>query len=596
MTKLQAKKNVADSNSLLTIPANAGRAIIQAGSVIACPLLGSDQFVAYCRERGLSIDRDRLLRLERLGLFAPVFRVRTPQKDAQPFHIPVRKDNNWFSKRWAWDTTGIPARYDVPDHQDRTQEGYYSVFQIDYLHLVLQQVSIHVQLDFYLDRNKDECIDWLTKGSNWMECANESLVRLRTHEYRRSVSLLCQYISNRYYPKTQGDQRTIQVGGSSFSDQWISVHGLDWNWHEEVRGWNPQMVEHLFDLTPEKLRHAYDGLAVAQEHCDPLERWYQLTQFVSVHERARLKGDALRAETLRSGAHMLRLLYKDLYGEELPHPNEVSGTIITHMPELAIRQDARHYLEFVVNRFGLNPQPKLALIVEGQSEDVAVRKILEEYFGTHPGIYGIEIIVLGGVDKATGTKEDRFRAILRLVDYLHHHQTITFLILDNENYAQKLKQAAREAKSIHSDQRYITRPEYIRIWRDAFEFDNFSCSEIAAAMSELAQGHASFTSAEVAACKANSNPGSHLGKLYHQKTHYDLQKIRLSAKLVERMLSPDSRRKTENRPIIQVLTRVARLAAQNPLPTMHEIWKTNQASKYLGKKRKLATAKMRNGM
>ena len=588
MTKLQAKKNAADSDNLLTIPVNAGRAIVEIGAVIACPLLGSDRFVAYCRERGLSIDRDRLLRLERLGLFAPVFRVRTPQKDAQPFYIPMRKGNNWFSKRWAWDTTGIPSCYEVPDHQDRTQEGYYSIFQIDYLHVVLQQMTLHVQLDSYLDRNKENGIDWLKKGESWMENAEGSLERLRTHEYRRSRALLCQYISNCYYPKTQGDQRTIQVGGGSFSDQWISVNGLDWNWYEEVRGWNPQTVEHLFDLTPEKLRHAYDGLAVAQEHCDPLEHWYQLTQFVSVRERARLKGDALRAETLRSGAHMLRLLHKDLYGEELPHPNEVTGMIFTHMPELVIRQDARRYLEFVVNRFGLNPQPRLALIVEGESEDVAVRKIFEEYFGTHPGIYGIEIIVLGSVDTATGSKrEDRFRAILRLIDYLHHHQTITFIILDNENYAKKLKQEARKAKSIHSDQRHITRPEYIRIWKDAFEFDNFTCTEIAVAMSELAQGYATFTSAEVTACKTNPNPGSCLQKLYEEKAHYGLQKIRLSKNLVEHMMSPGSRRKIENRPIIQVLKRVAQLAAQNPLPTMLEIWEKNQASKYLGKKRKL---------
>lgn len=584
---LQVKKKVTDPDNLLTIPVNAGRAIIQAGAVIACPLLGTDRFVTYCCERGLSIDQERLVRLERLGLFAPIFRVRTPKKDAQPFHIPVRNGNNWFSKRWAWDTAGIPTCYEVPNHQDRTQEGYYSIFQVDYLHVVLQEMTLQLQLDSYLDRNKEEGIDWPKNGGSWMRYAERSLESLRTHEYRRSRSLLCQYISNRYYPKTQGDQRTIQVGGGSYSDQWITVNGLDWNWYEEVRGWNPQAVEHLFDLTPEKLRHAYDGLAVAQKHCDPLERWYQLTQFVSVHERARLKGDALRAETLRSGAHMLRLLHKDLYGEELPHPNEVTGQIITHMPELAVRQDARHYLEFVVNRFGLNPQPKLALIVEGQSEDVAVRKIFDEYFGVHPGTYGIEIIVLGSVDVATGSKkEDRFRAILRLIDYLHHHQTITFIILDNENYAKRLKQEARKAKSIHSDQRYITRPEYIRIWKDAFEFDNFSCSEIAAAMSKQALGNASFTSTEVAACKTDTNPGACLQKLYDQKAHYGLQKIRLSENLVERMMSPKSRRKIENRPIIQVLERVARLATQNPLPTMHEIWEKNQASKYLGKKRK----------
>ncbi len=570
MAKLQPTGDVAGSESLLTLPANIGRVIVEAGAVIACPLLRLDRFVAYCCERGLSIDRDRLLRLERLGLFAPVFRVRTPKKEASPFRIPVRDGHNWFRKQWAWDTTCIPACYKVPGPLDRTQEGYYSIFQVDHLNVVLQSMTLHVQLDFYLDRSAEEDIDWSNNAGNWMRHAEGSLKSLRTHGYRRSVALLCQYISNRYYPKTQGDQRTIQ-------------------------GWNPQTVERLFDLTPEKLRHAYTGLAVQQAHCDPLQHWHQLVQFVSVHERKRLKGDALRAETLRSGAHMLRFLHKDLYGEELPCPNEVTGTVIVHMPELPVRQDTRRYLEFVVNRFGLNPQPKLALIVEGQSEDIAVCKIFQEYFGTHPGVYGIEIIVLMGIDNATGSKEDRYRAILRLVDYLHHHQTITFLILDNENYAKKLKKASRDAKSIHS-RRYITRPEYICIWKNSFEFDNFSCSEIAAAMSKLAQPKAGFTVAEVIACKEGANPGACLERMYQEKTGYGLQKIKLSRILIEFMVSPESRRKLENRPIIQVLQRVARLAARNPFPTLHDSWEKNQASKYLGKKRKLVPVRVRKSV
>jgi len=587
MTKSQANKERAVDDKLLTLPVNAGRAIVEAGAVIACPLLGTDRFIKFCRERGLSIDRERLLRLERLGLFAPVFRVRTPKKDTPPFYIPVRKGNNWFTKKWAWDTSGIRLAYKVPDHKDQAQEGYYSIFQIDYLHIVLQELTLQVQLDSYLDRNEVQSIDWQKNGESWMQYAGSRLESLRTHEYRRSVALLCQFISNRYFPKTQGDQRTIQVGGGHYSDHWISVNGFDWKWHDEVQNWNPETAERLFGVTREKLHHAYNGLAVAQAHCDPLERWYQLTQFVAVGERAKLKGNALRAETLRAGAHMLRLLYKDLYEDELPNPNEVTGTIITHIPELPVRQDPRRYLEFVVNRFGLNPQPKLSLIVEGQSEEVAVQKIFEKYFGVHPGVYGIEIIVLGSVDVATGSKkEDRFRAILRLVDYLHHHQTFTFLILDNENYAERLKQESRKSKSIHSKQRYVTRPEYIRIWKDAFEFDNFSCSEIAAAMNELAQGYASFTAAEVTACKKDPNPGSSLQKLYKNKAKYGLQKIKLNEILIEHMMSPDSRRRIENRPIIKVLERVARLAARNPFPTMHEIWEKNQASKFLGKKRK----------
>lgn len=588
------KEKAAVDDKLLTLPANAGRAIVEAAAVIACPLLGTDRFVSYCCERGLSIDRERLIRLERLGLFAPVFRVCTPNEESPPFFIPVRKGNNWFTKNWAWDTTGLAPHYDVPSPHDRTQEGYYSIFQIDYLHLVLLEMTLPIQLDTYLDRHDDQCIDWQKSGESWMQYADSRLKSLRVHGYRRSVALLCQLISNRYYPLTRGDRRTIQVGGGHFADQWISVDGFRWDWREYVQDWEPHAVERRFELTPRKLQYAFETLAIEQASCDPLENWYQLIQFVSIEERKKLKGEALRAETLRAGAHMLRLLYKDLYEEELPHPNEVTRQVIRPIPELEVRQDTRRFLEFVANRFGVNPQPKLALIVEGESEDAAVRKIFWRYFGVHPGTCGIEILVLGGVGTATGTKkDDRFRAILRLVDYLHHHQTITYLILDNENYSKRLKDEARKAKSKHSDRRYVTRGEYIRIWKDSFEFDNYSCEEIAAAMNELAQGRARFSRNEVNGCKKATNASAALVRLYRQKADYDLPKVKLNEIMVEYMLSNDSRRKVENRPIIKALVRVVRLATRNPLPTTLETWEVNQASKYMGKKHK--TARKRGG-
>ncbi len=99
MAKAPAKNKTTGSKELLTIPARAGRAIVESDAVLACPLRGTDRFVKFCSDRGLQINRERLVRLERLGLFGPVFRVRTPPSEAVPFYIPVRPGNNWFTKR-----------------------------------------------------------------------------------------------------------------------------------------------------------------------------------------------------------------------------------------------------------------------------------------------------------------------------------------------------------------------------------------------------------------------------------------------------------------------------------------------------------------
>jgi len=55
MTKSHANKEVAVNDKLLTLPVNAGRVIVEAGAIIACPLLGTDRFIKFCGERGLSI-------------------------------------------------------------------------------------------------------------------------------------------------------------------------------------------------------------------------------------------------------------------------------------------------------------------------------------------------------------------------------------------------------------------------------------------------------------------------------------------------------------------------------------------------------------
>jgi len=580
----------AEPQNILTLPHNIGRTIVKEGALIACPLLGTEKFIKFCKDRGLSLNRERLIRLERLGLFAPVYRVKTPEQAGQRFDLPPTKNNDWFKIGWAWDTTSVQDPHTIPDPKDRTQEGYYSIFQIGYLDFILNGLTLSVPMDEFLETSETREIDWNKSGEQWVEVFREKASMLRDHEYRRSQALLCQFISNCYYPHTQGDQRTIQVPYlSSYFDKWVILRPnlTNWDWEDYARRWNPHQAERLFQLTPEKLSHAYKGLAIAQESCDPVARWYKLIQFISVSERRRLKGNALKAETLRAGAHMLRLLYKDLYGEDLPHPNEVAGKVINHVPELKVRRDTLRYLELVANRYGVNPQPKLCLIVEGPSEESATLKIFKSWLGAHPSKFGIEIISLGGVDKATGGKEDRFRAILRLVDYLHHHQTFTFLILDNERYAKKLEAQASKRKSIHGQNRYVTRPEHIKIWDKSFELDNFSPKEIATALSAMTQGNIRFSYQKVAICiKDKDSPIRKLEELYKRKAGRGLSHKELAEKLVDEMLAKKTPRDIGNRPIVKILEQVAELAMYNPFPTTLDVWERNQVSGHIAKRLK----------
>lgn len=570
-------------SDLLRAPDGAGKLIVESTAMLACPLLDTEKFIRFCRDRDLAIDRDRLLRLERLGLFAPIFRVRAPRGNHQPFLIPIRDGDNWFDKGWAWDTTRIPFEHETPPDESPAQQGYYSIFQIDWLQHVLSMMTLHVHMDSYLEEKTAK-----KRGEQgiplWTKRYREVQELSRTHAYRPSIALLCQYISNRYYPNAVGDQRTVRTGNGVYWDRWLMVEDRSWTWDDEVRRWDPGKVEALFELTPKKLKHAYRTLAGAQQFIDPIANWYPLVQFVSLNKRRKLKGAALRAETLREGALMLRKLYSDLYREELPPPNEVDATVRTPMPEIVVRKDVRKHLEYVVNQYGINPQPKLVLFVEGQSEERIAHRLFEEYFGFPPGRLSIEIVTIRGVDHATGTREDRFRAILRLVDYLHHHQTFAIVLLDNENNASKLKHASKTASSTYGKRARVTRPEYIHVWKAAFELDNFSNTELARALSIVSGNRRVFTVAEVAACRTDKNPGAALSQLYNSATQFSLPKLELADALVDILLSTESRRSPESRPIVKVLSRAIRLAALNPLPTRHQSWEINQASKYFAKK------------
>ena len=74
-------------------------------------------------------------------------------------------------------------------------------------------------------------------------------------------------------------------------------------------------------------------------------------------------------------------------------------------------------------------------------------------------------------------------------------------------------------------------------------------------------------------------------KLYFDKTANSLDKIQLTEILMDRMLSPSTRRKIHNRPIGKILERVTVLAALNHLPTTQRSREKNQRSRFLGTKR-----------
>ena len=209
--------------------------------------------------------------------------------------------------------------------------------------------------------------DWCSRATQFAEIAQSSMELWQADEFRRAIPVLCQYIANRYYLLTQTNQRTFTYSGGGYSeDPWMVVDGFNWDWHEYVRIFDPKEVEKRFALTQSILENAYKVICSSVNLCDPLEHWANLVEFVSLQQKKRLKAKALRALSFRDAANMLRLLYKDLYAEDLKPTYEMSGQVITHCPELEVRDDVRHHLEFVANRYDLKSAAQVGLVCRGR--------------------------------------------------------------------------------------------------------------------------------------------------------------------------------------------------------------------------------------
>jgi len=376
-------------------------------------------------------------------------------------------------------------------------------------------------------------------GAEWWVSCSEEVIRERNRRvsewaqmtvsrYQRygirgaPLAQLCQVLSNRYFLSTQTDRRTLKLSHSGV------YH--DWDWHEYSRAWDAHKVLDDLGLSIGDLTRLHGVITTDAKDIDPLAKWYELVTFVSVNEKKRLKGGALLAQTLYSMEHMMRLFYEELTSERLRPPDESLGWTADRLYGEGVSRDELEYLEYLANKYHLNPRPKLLLVVEGNGEHEQFPRLIESLFGVRPPQLGIEVRSLEGIDKFTGHKKwDKYGALERFIDDHHGRQTFVFVILDNESRAEQVKKQLTRKRSMHYAKRTVTKDEYVYLWEKSVEFDNFSHEEIARAMTELCAGEYSFTAEEVADCehRFGGKVGDPLSKLYKEKLDYGLRKPEL---------------------------------------------------------------------
>ncbi|MHB0970953.1 MAG: hypothetical protein ACYC7A_19915 [Thermoanaerobaculia bacterium] len=591
--------------TLLRTPGAGLRYLVEQDAFAVLRPLSADAFVRHCKGHGVDIDLERLERLERVRVFFPLARVEYPRIKMKVEHVgenrvrfhgmlqegeswdgELREENSRFSFRrdWAaswlesgslWDPRERPfepwATFQREGTWEKRVESFYSTFQAFVLHGVLSWMTMRVPADLLSEWAPEEFATFGVTLSDW---STKVVAGAQDGLRSEGAAFLAQALANRYYFQTQGDRRTIQVSDDPFEK---------FDWREYVRAWNAAKVAGEIGVTAKDIADQQLDVAFLSKSADPLEHWYELVAFVALEKRERLKGKARFAQLGYTIEHMLRLFYRDLTGKDLRRPHERhEGVLVDETEE---RASLLKELEYLVNEYRLNPKPQLILVVEGDGEAAELPRIAHDLLGYDLAQLGIEVRNLRGIGNFTGSKKrDPYGALEKFIDDHHSRQTIVFCILDREGEAERTKKKLVEARSTFVPTRMLTCEEYVNLWNDSIEFDNFSDDEIASAMTRVSEDRYTFDAANVAAARQETaKSGNPLNTLYVSKLAYELNKVallhELSSTLVERGLPENE---DENRPIARLLLRAIELAALNHQPVTTDLWEYNQKSGYLG--------------
>ena len=577
------------------------------------PLVSSSNFVSYCKKRGIKISKEKLEKYEELGIFYPLARVEHPiikikveysengkeysdlgmLREGEEWGGAIKEEysmfsfvddaKDWFKEDLLWDPTSRDfEKWDnfVDENGYATKiESYYSIFQC-YNLLILEQWT----------KRSLNCIDWISYDDiqidkiikNMTSYSSDIISKLKEHVSRNLIiPLVCQVLSNRYFPLTQTDGRGITVTSHGFRSD-------EWDWFEYRRKWEPEKILSDLEMNPDNIKDLQNQLLHKAFFIDPIEKWYELVNFISIDKKEKLKDNALLAQTFYSTEKMLRFFYQDITGEDLPSPDETHGKWKERVYGKGVVENELEYLEFISNIYHINPKPNLILIVEGDGEEMQIPRLVSEFFGINFSKMGIDIINLHGVGNFEGNKKyDKYGTLEKLIDDYHNRHTLVFLILDNEGRVLKIKENLVTKPSQYYPSRTITKDEYIFLWNTNIEFDNFTCEEIAQAMTDLAKGKYRFSSKEIEECKASfgiKGKGNPLKSLSKEKLDYSISKIDILGKLFDTIINSGVGHEEQKKPIISVLEKIIELARNNsycqPMSLDHR--EKNQESGFFG--------------
>lgn len=432
------------------------RQAVETGAFHQFPFLDADRFGREAKKRGANLSfgstlRDRLEELDEVGALRPVLFQMAPD-------IRVLREETEFV---PW------TEYLVEDDGISRSHPYYVYWQLLYVYDAIELGRVPASIDWVLEEDSARRVG---DGFRSFYEVQRDVWRELDDRWRAYVLLLTR-IQNRYGPPIKGRLTTSsstmvydpEVG--DYVDPYI----------EERRSFSAENVLTELALTSDDVKAMHERIAVHGHTVDPNERWYMLFRMAPFKERDTLTDAARRAQDAYDAAEMIRSFYYELTEELLLNPDEIFDVSDKSWKrrifgEWPMRAFTRANLQAELRRHDLWPH-QVHLIVEGETEEVVCRRVIEAFTGSGPEPIGITLSRLDGVSKARLHQE-----IIRVTKTFARWPV---LIADREGDLEREVEVMKR-EGLLSD-------ETVFLWDSSFEEHHFSDDELVAVVRELAR-------------------------------------------------------------------------------------------------------------
>lgn len=474
--------------------------------------MNTKNFIKFCKERGTEITENELEKLEEKDLFYPIFR--TKNKCRNGFYICSFNEANKkeLKRKIKEDTIYIPDKNNASPFKDYHEKrksyktcSYYSTFQIYWLREIKNNLP-KCQMTSY---NSPLQIEYFFK-----EIAGNLKPNKDPEKYLKSVKLKFNLIINLligiqiYSPYGRTNGRYIRVKNSKKFKNQLKKFNL-----ESILSFYNVDIKYLIDIYIRLCRE----LPYFLGNNDMIQIW----KHVNWNKKNNFKGIIRLGIEYMQWTLMLKKCIEEYLGRDIFDIDECTTMdaeyVLNNNPKKekddvrGIRNGDyfnentgkyefnlnRKKLYYLANAFDLDYHPRVILFVEGETEEKIIKKIFNEFYNTDIENRMIDIINIQGISKffsgeiSSKNENKKYKKLIvsnyrYLINYLmDNFQVIPFFIGDNENQIIELLMEGSVLHHTEKDELYPLLENWIHIWDDDFELDNYTNEELTNAINDV---------------------------------------------------------------------------------------------------------------